>query len=171
MGSMADRPHRAASSLLFLLVAGCAAAKTGTPSLTASREWVLVEHLLADVDSVPLLRGGRLLVDPRWGIDDSLAIRRTEIALRSGHDTMTILSCPGPLVPDASKAGCPDVTVRIVRFGIILPPQRDSQTVQIGVDWSDVRPFGEARYGYHYTVRWDGHRWWTLTRKLFGIAE
>jgi hypothetical protein len=174
---MPSEPSRTGLGVALLLVTACTSAITSGPSTFSDREIVLIKHLLADVDSAPLRPSGSpLYVDPRWWngdwiTDSALLGRRAAIILRSGHDTITIDTCPGRWVPDASKAGCPDSALRVVDFSAILRSERDSQTVRIGVTWREVAPIGDISYGYRYSLRWDGHRWWTLRRDMIGIAE
>lgn len=157
-----------------LLLGGCATAMQTFPS--SRQQDALLRHLLADVDSVPMLRGAPLRIDPRpvvpgYTISSVATTHRAAIIRSTGQDTVTIDGCQGPLVPSVSHAGCPDQPLTVVAFGWLRPTHQDSAVVRIGVDWRRTTPSGQADYGYIYTLRRTGSGWVTVQRYLLGIAE
>lgn len=161
----------------------------------------LFRHLVADVDSVPLAWENRwtsairVFIDPRTratpvvatdldspfvAAPEGVTSARVAAIRRAGMDTATTppwSACPGMLLPDARRDGCPASGMVIyafsdtLRLGTSAPDGATSREWVVIVNRTYLNPNGRQVAEGRYTVSRGASGWRTLSRRLVGFIE
>lgn len=184
--------HICANLILVVMAAGCSLATKASQADT--HDSVLLRHLIADADSVPMPPsvGHLSAVDPRplrrreepgdsaepWfaTVDSAAVAQRTAVILGAGVDTARALDltrCPGRWYRDRPHRGCPDTATSVVAFGR-LPAgatQGDTATWIVRVQWFEADSRGLIIREYRYRLRWEQGAWRTEARTQIGQID